>query len=128
MGAVLIGLFGLLGMMLASIGLYGVIAYSVSRRTHEIGLRIALGAETGDVLKMVFRQGMLIVLVGLVLGFAGASAVSRLLSSVLYGVSAVDPVSFGAASFVLLAVAALANWIPARRAAAVDPVIALRHE
>jgi predicted permease len=128
MGAALIGLFGILGMMLASVGLYGVIAYSVSRRTHEMGLRIALGAETGDVLKLVLRQGMIVVAVGIVLGLAGAAAVSRVLSSVLYGVSAVDPVSFGAAVAVLVSVAALANYIPAKRATRVDPVIALRYE
>jgi predicted permease len=128
MGAVLIGLFGILGMILASVGLYGVIAYSVSRRTHEMGLRIALGAETGDVLKLVLQQGMVVVGVGIVLGLAGAAAVSRVLSSVLYGVSAVDPVSFGAAVAVLVSVAALANYIPAKRATRVDPVIALRYE
>jgi predicted permease len=128
MGAVLIGLFGILGMMLAAVGLYGVIAYSVSRRTHEIGLRMALGAEAGDVLKMVFRQGMLIVLIGIALGSIGAAAVSRILSSVLYGISAVDPLSFGVASTVLLGVAFLANWLPARRAARIDPMIALRYE
>jgi putative ABC transport system permease protein len=128
MGAALIGLFGVLGMMLAAVGLYGVIAYSVGRRTHEIGLRIALGAESGDVLKMVFRQGMLIVFVGVVLGFFGAMAASQILSSVLYGISAVDPLSFGVASIVLLGVAFLANWLPARRAARIDPMIALRYE
>jgi predicted permease len=128
MGAVLIGLFGILGMLLAAVGLYGVIAYSVGRRTREIGLRIALGAETGDVLKMVFRQGILIVLVGVALGCLGALAGSRVLGSVLYGISAFDPVSFGLASVVLLAVAFLANWLPARRAARIDPMISLRYE
>jgi predicted permease len=128
MGAVLIGLFGLLGMILASVGLYGVIAYSVSRRTHEMGLRMALGAATGDVLRLMLRRGLIVVLVGVVLGLAGAAIVSRVLSSVLYGMSAVDPLSFTVAVTVLVAVAALANYIPARRATRIDPVIALRYE
>jgi len=128
MGAVLIGLFGILGMMLAAVGLYGVIAYSVARRTHELGLRMALGAETADVIKMVVRQGMVITLLGVVTGLIGAAVVSRVLSSQLYGVSALDPISFGLAALLLVGVALLANYIPARRAAQVDPVIALRYE
>ncbi len=128
MGAVLVGVFGLLGMVLASVGLYGVVAYSVSRRTHEIGLRMALGAETSNVLGMVVKQGMLVALVGVALGLAGAAAVSRVLSSVLYDVSPIDPLSFGAAALLLLGVALAANLIPARRAARVSPVTALRYE
>jgi putative ABC transport system permease protein len=128
MGAVLIGFFGILGMLLAAVGLYGVIAYSVSRRTHEMGLRMALGAETSDVTKMVIKRGMVIALVGVVFGLASASAVSQLLSSVLYGINAIDPISFGGAAVLLLSVALLANYIPARRAARVDPVVALRYE
>jgi predicted permease len=128
MGAVLVGVFGLLGMMLAAVGLYGVIAYSVSRRTHEIGLRIALGAETSHVLTMIIKQGMVVALVGVALGLAGAAAVSRVLSSVLYEISPFDPLSFSAAALLLLGVAMLANYIPARRAARVDPVIALRYQ
>jgi putative ABC transport system permease protein len=128
MGAVLIGLFGILGMMLAAVGLYGVIAFSVARRTHELGLRMALGAKTADVIKMVIQQGMAITLLGVVTGLAGAAVVSRVLSSQLYGVSPLDPISFGSAALVLVGVALLANYIPARRAAKVDPVIALRYE
>jgi putative ABC transport system permease protein len=128
MGAVLVGVFGLLGMVLASVGLYGVVAYSVSRRTHEIGLRMALGAETSNVLGMVVKQGMLVAMVGVALGLAGAAAVSRVLSSVLYDVSPIDPLSFGVAALLLLSVALAANLIPARRAARVSPVTALRYE
>jgi putative ABC transport system permease protein len=128
MGAVLIGLFGILGMMLAAVGLYGVIAYSVARRTHELGLRMALGAKTADVIQMVIRQGMFMTLVGVVTGLMGAAVVSRVLSSQLYGVSALDPMSFGLAALLLVGVALFANYIPARRAAKVDPVIALRYE
>jgi predicted permease len=128
MGAVLVGVFGLLGMVLASVGLYGVVAYSVSRRTHEIGLRMALGAETSNVLGMVVKQGMLVAMVGVALGLAGAAAVSRVLSSVLYDVSPIDPLSFGVAALLLLSVALAANLIPALRAARVSPVTALRYE
>jgi putative ABC transport system permease protein len=110
------------------VGLYGVISYSVSRRTHEIGLRLALGAETSNVLGMVVKQGMVVALVGVILGLAGAAAVSRVLSSVLYDVSPIDPMSFGVASLLLLGVALVANIIPAQRAARVDPVTALRYE
>jgi putative ABC transport system permease protein len=128
MGAVLVGVFGLLGMLLAAVGLYGVITYSVSRRTHEIGVRLALGAEASNVLGMVVKQGMVVALVGVILGLAGAAAVSRVLSSVLYDVSPIDPLSFGSASLLLLGIALVANIIPAQRAARVDPVTALRYE
>ena len=128
LGAILIGAFGILGMILAAVGLYGVIAYSVSRRSHEIGLRMALGAETGEVLKMVIRQGMVIAAIGVALGLAGGAAVSRVLSVALYGVNPIDPMSFGAAAILLLSVALLANYIPAKRATRIDPIIALRYE
>jgi predicted permease len=128
MGAGLIGGFGVLGMMLAGVGLYGVIAYSVSRRTHELGLRMALGATTTDVIRMVLKKGMTVVLVGVGLGLLGSALLSRLLVSVLYDVSPLDPLSFGAASLVLLVVAAVANYLPARRATLVEPVVALRYE
>jgi predicted permease len=127
LGAWLIGSFGLLALVLAAVGLYGVIGYSVSRRTREIGIRIALGAESGNVLKLVLRQGMTLVVVGGVLGAALAAAAGRLLSSMLF-VSPIDPIAFGMALAILLAVAAFANWIPARRASRVDPMISLRGE
>jgi predicted permease len=128
MGAVLMGLFGILGMMLAAVGLYGVIAYSVSRRTHEIGLRLALGANASNVLKMVLKQGMFTGLVGVMIGLAGALPLSHLLSTVLVDVSPMDPLSLCAASVLLLSVALIANYIPARRATRVEPVTALRHD
>ncbi len=124
-GAWLIGVFGVLAVLLASIGLYGVIAFSVSRRIREIGIRKALGAETAAVLTMVLRRGMILVAVGGALGAVLAVAGARLLSGVLF-VGVFDPVSFGIAFLVLAAVAAFANWIPARRAARVDPMVALR--
>jgi putative ABC transport system permease protein len=128
LGAILIGAFGILGMILAAVGLYGVVAYSVARRRHEIGLRMALGAETGKVLRMVIGQGMIIAVLGVVLGLIGGAAISRVLSVALYGVSPIDPVSFGAAAALLLGVALLANYIPAKRATQIDPIIALRYE
>ena len=127
LGAWLIGSFGLLALVLAAVGLYGVIGYSVSRRTREIGIRIALGAESGNVLKLVLRQGMTLVVVGGVVGAALAAVAGRLLTSVLF-VSPVDPVAFAMALGVLLVVAAFANWVPARRASRVDPMISLRGE
>jgi predicted permease len=127
-GATLLSVFGFLALGMAAVGLYGVIAYSVSRRTHEFGLRMALGARTADVLRLVVKQGMVLVTVGIVLGMVGATAVTWVLTSVLYGVTALDPVTFGATSLFLAAVALLANWIPAHRAAHIDPMDALRYE
>jgi predicted permease len=124
-GAWLIGFFGLLAVLLAAVGLYGIIAFSVSRQTREIGIRKALGAETAAVLAMVLRRGMILVAVGGVLGALLAGAGARLLGSVLF-VGAFDPVSYGVAFLLLAGVAAVANWIPARRAASVDPMVTLR--
>ncbi|HSF19789.1 MAG TPA: ABC transporter permease [Vicinamibacteria bacterium] len=127
-GASLLGAFGLLALVLASVGLYGVIAYSVSRRTREVGLRMAMGARGTDVLKMVLGQGVRIALVGVFVGFAAAAVLAKVLSTLLYGVSPIDPIAYVGASFVLLAVAAAANFIPAWRASKLSPMSALRYE
>jgi len=124
-GAWLIGVFGVLALVLASVGLYGVVNYSVSRRFREIGIRKSLGAESGMVVGMVLREGMALVAVGAAIGVLLAATSGRFLSSVLF-VGALDPVSFGVAVSVLAGVAALANWVPARRASRVDPMVAFR--
>jgi predicted permease len=128
MGAGFFGLFGLLGLALATVGLYGVIAYTVSQRTHEIGIRMALGAARGDVLRLVVGQGLRLTVFGLALGLAGALAATRLIAVLLYGISPTDVTTFVAVSATLLASAALACYLPARRAAATDPMVALRYE
>ncbi len=127
-GAALVGVFGLLGLALAVVGLYGVISHSVSQRTREIGVRIALGARPGDVLRMALKQGMILTLVGVAAGLAAAFAVTRLMGGLLYGVSATDPMTFIVIPPLLTFVAMLACWIPARRAAKVDPIVALRRD
>jgi predicted permease len=124
----LMGLFGCLALVLATTGLYGVTAYSVAQRTREIGIRLAIGAQTGDVLKLVMGQGMRLTVIGIAVGLAGAVASTRLMSSLLFGVSATDPMTFAVVSLLLTAVALLACYIPARRAMKVDPIIALRYE
>jgi predicted permease len=127
-GAWLAAAFGALGTLLAAIGLYGVIAYSVARRTREIGVRLALGAHPRQVLGMVMRQGLAVAGVGAIAGGALAALAARLLSGVIYGVGAADLFAWGAAFVALFVAAALANYIPARRAMRVDPVTALRTE
>ena len=126
MGALLLAIFGGLALALASIGVYGVMAYSVSQRTRELGIRLALGATTGEVRGMVLRQGLLLTVAGIAVGTASALVLARLVSDLLYGISAIDPLTFAVIPAVLLAVAAIAIYIPARRASRVDPVVALR--
>jgi putative ABC transport system permease protein len=127
-GAALAAGFGGIGTLLAAIGLYGVIAYSVTRRTREIGIRVALGASRAQVLAMVMRQGLTVALVGALAGALLAAIVARALSGVIYGIGVADPIAWGGAIGALLFAAALANYIPARRAMRVDPVTALRVE
>jgi ABC-type antimicrobial peptide transport system permease subunit len=127
-GFVIAGAQGVIALFLATLGLYGLISHSVKRRTHEIGIRMALGAKSGNVLRIVIVQGLRLVLIGLGLGLAAAFAVTRTLSSVLYGVQPTDLLTFACVSLLLGGVAVLASYIPARRAASIEPMQALRME
>jgi ABC-type antimicrobial peptide transport system permease subunit len=124
----LLSIFAALALVLAVVGIYGVIAYAVQQRSREIGIRIALGASTERVVGMVVRRGLTLAVIGVALGTAGAYAVTRVLQSLLFGVSARDPLTFAAVAALLGGVAVLASWIPARRAARVDPLTAMRAE
>jgi putative ABC transport system permease protein len=126
--SVLLSTFATIAVALALIGIFGVVAHLVSQRTIEIGIRMALGAQKRDVLLPVLRQGIAMIVVGLVIGTAGALALTRLVGSLLYGVTAMDPLSFAAALLVLTMVGLLACYLPARRVLRIDPVIALRSE
>jgi putative ABC transport system permease protein len=124
----LFGAFAALALILTAIGIYGLVSFTVVRRTGEFGTRMALGASRGDVLRLVLKQGIMLTAVGLLIGLAGALALGRSLSSLLFGVGATDPLSFAAVSVVLLGVGVLASYIPARRATKTDPMVALRYE
>jgi putative ABC transport system permease protein len=124
----LLTVFAATALLLAAIGIYGVIAYSVQRRMQELGIRLALGANRGDVFKLVILQGMKLTMAGVVIGLAIAFGVTRLLASLLFGVKAFDPITFAAVAAVLTLVALLATYIPARRAAAIEPSDALRYQ
>jgi putative ABC transport system permease protein len=122
------GSFGALGLMLAAVGLSGVLAYAVAQRTKEIGVRMALGADRVDVLKMIVGEGLCLTLAGVVVGLTLALALTRMLATYLYGVSSADPLTYLATTLILVIVALLACYFPARRAASVDPMTALRHD
>jgi ABC-type antimicrobial peptide transport system permease subunit len=124
----LLGVLGIVALVLAVSGLFGVIAYSVSQRTREVGIRMALGARRGDVQRLVLRQGMKLAGTGIVIGLLGALAATQLLRSLLFGVSPTDPVTFIAVPVLLIVVALIACWLPARRASRVNPMVALRTE
>ena len=126
--AKLTGFFGVLALLLASIGLYGLMSYSVGARTQEIGIRMALGAQRSDVLWMVIRESLLLIVIGLLIGLPVTFAVTRLVSSMLFGLSPADPISILVASLLLGVVACCAGYLPARRATRIEPMLALRYE
>ena len=125
---ILVGFFGITALLLATAGVFGVMAYSVSRRTREIGVRVALGAGSGDVLRMILSQGLRTIFIGVAIGIAGSLALTRTVESLLFGVTATDPLTFGGVTLLLVGAALLASFIPARRATKVDPMVALRYE
>jgi putative ABC transport system permease protein len=126
--AILLGSFAGIALLIAALGIYGVISYAVSQRTRELGIRIALGAQRERVVRLVIGQGLTLTLLGIVLGVAGAVVLTRLISSLLFGVAAADPLTFISVAVLFVLVACLASYLPARRAAGVDPIIAMRAE
>ena len=120
--------FAVIAFALAALGIYGVISYGVTQRTRELGIRIALGADPRDVMKLVLGRGMLLTLIGVSIGLAGSLALTRLMSDLLFGIKATDPATFALAALLIAGVALAACYIPARRATRVDPTVALRHE
>ena len=120
--------FGTIGLILAAVGIYGVMSYSVLQRTHEIGVRMALGAQRADVLKLILRQGVLLAITGVGVGLAGSFGLTRVISTLLFEVAATDRTTFAAVSIGLLAITFVASYIPAWRATRVDPLVALRYE
>jgi putative ABC transport system permease protein len=127
-GAIGSAIIGILGLLIASVGIYGMVSFAVSQRTHEVGVRMAMGARAGDVLGLMLRESMRPVAIGAVVGLAAAAGVSQILVAYLFGLSTLDPITFVGVAGLLMAVALLAGYIPARRATKVDPMTALRYE
>jgi putative ABC transport system permease protein len=124
----LLGAFAVIALVLSTAGLYGVISYTISQRTRELGIRMALGAQPSDVVKLVVRQGVVLAALGVGAGLVGAFGLSRLLERLIYGVSTRDPLTFGSLALLMGAIALLATWMPARRASRVDPIIAIKSD